>query len=237
MAPLAVLIFCILIDISLPQSVVCNRSAGDVRHICMQSLNEWKEVGYGIKHTDTVSGREYGYCMHGVSEFADIQKNAMLNSVALWYGFEFGHAAVEMIFVYNAHFIFVISEGFEDKCRDEHSVVSCHQFYINSLLKKKGYMRGRSSLYRIMLQSNMSEAALSYEDVFNGPIKQVNDLYVQHKWTRSDIMSGQIELNHGCLWYAVHLFAKLTNMEVTEVMANISKPIIRFKRGIQGQTL
>ena len=212
---------------------MCNHSALDcVRRV--KSLIEWKRIGYGIKHTDTITGREYGYCMHGVSEFADIESNAIMETVSFWYGFAYGHAAIEMTFKYREQFIFVISEGLQDKYRHEYSLVSCHQFCGDSLDLNHGYMKGRSLLYDIVLQSNVSGKRMSYRDVFNGPLQRITDLYVCQSWDVSRIIDGtnglkSIGLGHGCLWYAAHLYAELHNIAVDKVLANISRPIIRFK--------
>ena len=227
-------IFVVLSVISISVQCVCNHSALDcIRRV--KSLSEWKTIGYGIKHTDTVNGREYGYCMHGVPEFADIETNAILKTVSLWYSFDFGHAAIEMIFKYRKQFICVITEGLQDKYRNQYSLVSCHQFLRDTLDLKNGYLRKRSSLYDILLQSNMSDESITYRAVFNGPLKRINDLYVNNPWTVSLIIGGRIDLGHGCLWYAVHLYAQLHHIGFDEVLANISKPIIRFKkaRGIE----
>ena len=162
-------------------------------------------------------------------EFADIEVNAILKSIIFWYNFDYGHAAVEMVFTYKKQFVTVISEGLADQYRPQYSIVSCHQFYGDVLNLEAGYMKERSSLYDILLQSDASGKQMSYRNVFEEHLRRINDLYVCHPWTVSQIIENRIDLGHGCLWYTVHLYALLRGIGVDEVLASISRPIIEFK--------
>ena len=175
-------------------------------------------------------GREYGYCMHPFPEYTDIESNARSIVVNYWFNFKrpfCGNARIELIFAYRDKFIIVLNEGLEDN--GTYGMVSCCQLFVNSYDDGAKYLKRRSPLYRITKQLNITRRYItSYEEVFNGPIREINDYYVGHKWMPCEIVRGEIELEHASLWYATNLFAKLTGIPASRLI--IEDLIIRIKK-------
>lgn len=223
----------LLLDISTSAVSKCRCSQLDCIRL-VESLNEWETRQYAIVHTETMLGRKYGYCMHAIPEFSDIQSNAILISIGFWYKFDTpAHAVIEAIFRCNDKFLTAFLEGLygiEDNI--DNGMVSCHQYYGNSSNIGTKYLKGRSNLYRLLHTSEVSGVPITYLDAFDGVIKEINEFYVGNKWIASEIIDGTIKLNHGCLWYAFNLVSKLTNISADELLKNenISKPIICFKK-------
>ena len=128
---------------------------------------------------------------------------------------------IEIIFQYQHQYITVFLEGLGD--RKGGGVVSCHQFY--------GYHINVGLSYQLLLNQNFVGDSKTYEDVFDGPIKEINKRYVDYPFKSFEVFDGQIILNHDCLWYACNLFAKLVGIQVRELVANpnFSQPIIEHK--------
>ena len=210
----------------------CNHTALDhIRHF--KSINEWESQKEGIKHIETIIGRTSKDCMHRMAEFSDIQSNARLFHVAFWYNLEpefvVGNAVVEIVFKYKNKYIIAFIEGFE-------GMVSCNQYCSNpfdaSDIRAKYLESKSSSFYRMMQQSKIiGLSAKSYQEVLNGPIKEINDYFLRHKWKPFQIIRGKIQLNHGCLWYAMNLFSRLSDISVLELLGNqnVSTAIIVAK--------
>ena len=205
--------------------------------LCIKSLREWATQTVGVKYTETIFGREYACCMHTLSVINDIEWNATLEFISFWYYFDdcaagCGHSAIEIAFAYKGKYIVAICEGFEDNRR--HGLVSCHQFYGNHSNIGWAYLTQRSlksTKYKPLMRHNFIGYAISYRDTFDGPIKEINNIYVKLPYYRSQVVDRKIILNNGCLWYALNLYAALTQIPVHDLLQNPnnSEPIIRFK--------
>ena len=205
--------------------------------LCIKSLNEWASRTAGVKYTETILGRECAYCMHTLSEMKDIERNSTLEYISFWYYFDdataaCGHSAIEIVFGYRQKYIVAVFEGFEDNRR--HGLVSCHQFHGNKSDIGAVYLKQRaikSTKFIALIRHNFIGDAISYRDTFDGPIKEINNIYVKLPYYRSQVVDGKIILNNGCLWYAINLYAALTQISVHDLLQNpnISEPIIRFK--------
>ena len=196
----------------------------------IKSLDDWELRKYGIVHTETMLGHEYGYCIHASAELVSIQTEAVLHSIGFWYRFERpAHAIIEITFIHGDKFINVLLEGFQEITKK--GSIACHQFCGRSMDVSTAYLKRRSAFYQLLQRTQNIEFAMTYQDAINGPIKQTNEFYVRHEYVRSDIMDDGIKLNHDCLWYAVSIYSKLTGISKQESLTNqnITKPIIGFK--------
>ena len=199
--------------------------------LCIKSLEQWEQIKHGLKFTETAIGRDYAYCTHTFMNIADIAANATLIAANIWYSttpLTPCHAAIEMIFELNAKYVIVINEGFSEHLLGS---IVCHQIYANNKEAGAKYLRYRSKHYRMLSTINFTENTTKYQDVFDGPVKQINDLYVRNKWVPAKMVNGRLKLNNGCFWYALSLFARLMKISVQRLLTNpnISMPIIRQK--------
>ena len=227
---LSPILLMVVLALHISRSILCNHSIlHRIGHI--ESLEEWEAQKAGVKHFENALGHGYDYCLHGLKEFADIQAHAMLSAVRLWFNGDAGHAVIEIIFTYRDKFVVVISEAFQGTDDNKkRGNIFCHQFYSSLCDAGTRYLQDRSSFYQLMQYSKIIGVSMSYQDAFTGPIKEINDFYVCHKWVASKIIDGKIELNHGCIWYAINLFSRFVGIPVQELLTNenISQPIIQY---------
>ena len=144
-----------------------------------------------------------------------------------------GHALIETVFKRNNNdkYIILINEGFDKK---RYGLVHCRQIYSADIEAGSKYLAVRSLHYRLLFKENIGLNNKEYHAVLDKSIKEINEGYVRNKWIPSDIVKGKIVLNHGCLWYACSLFAKLIGVSMDSVLENpsISIPIIRNKESV-----
>ena len=201
--------------------------------LCIKSLEQWERLERGLKYTEVATGRTYDYCTHSFMDIADLASNATLIAVSLWYCTNMfpDHAAIEMIFEFNTKFIIVINEGFSDHLYLLGLVV-CHQIYANNTHAGAKYLTKRSMQYQSLIGWNFTKSTKKYQDVFQGPIKEINKEYICRKWLLAEVVNGALRLNHDCLWYACTLFSKLADISIDELLANrnVSDTIIRCKQ-------
>ena len=183
----------------------------------IRSLAEWASLEEGIK----CACRIPFLVEHG------IESNAMLRSVKFWYNKYAlaGHAVIQIVFQYKDTYISAFFEGFKDP--KKFGLVYCRQFYGNHSDVGASYITQRAANYQIILKWDVIGNSKTYKDAFEGPIKEINRVYVHYPFENSWMFDGVIVLNHDCLWYACNLFAKLVGIEVNELIANpnVSKPI------------
>ena len=179
---------------------------------------------------ESILGRSYGYCMHTLPEFRDIESNAMLKFVKFWYNMNVpaGHAVIEIVFQYKDKYIIAFLEGFED---GRLGLVSCRQFYGNHSNVGASYLTKRTANYQLLLNWDVVGDSKTYKDAFKDPIKKMNRVYVNYAYEISEVYGDKIILNNDCLWYACNLFARLVGINVDELLANpnFSKPIIEHQ--------
>ena len=166
--------------------------------------------------------------MHGLPEYTDIQLYAHLIFVRMWYNLEpediVGNAVVEIIFKYNDKYIIAYIEGGREMVQCNQ--FCCHPFDANDVTSK--YLMQSSSYYNRMQQSEFNDSR-SYKAIFDGPIKEINKYYLRHKWRPFEVIDGKIQLNHGCLWYAMNLFSEIAGTPVPRLRGSNSSSNHRIK--------
>ena len=83
------------------------------------------------------------------------------------------------------------------------ALVSCHQFYGNSTNVGRHYLEKRGS-YRMLQQTEIIIGeSMSYRDAFNGPIKEINEYYIRHRWVIHTAMTAPFSIDFLLLFVAM----------------------------------